>query len=63
MEQYNSQNCRMCLQLQELGQRMTDSCNVNLPVQLVKIKFLIYLRISLGICSSELPLAGYEFIF
>ena len=44
-------------------QRTSDSCNVNLPIKSVKIKFLIYPRISLEICSSQLPLAGYKSTF
>ena len=43
--------------------RTSDSCNVNLPIKLVKIKFLRYPRIPIEICSPQLPLAGYNFIF
>ena len=35
---------------------------VNLPIKLVKIKFLIYQRISREIFSSYLPFTGYNVI-
>ena len=40
----------------------SDSCTVDLPIILVQIRFLMYLRTFLEICSSEVPLAGYELV-
>ena len=44
-------------------QRTSDSCNVSLRIKLVKIKFLIYQKKSLKICSSKFYIACYKFIF
>ena len=44
-------------------ERTSDSCNVNLPLKLVKIEFLVYPRISLEISCFQPPITGYEFIF
>ena len=46
-----------------VGHRTSDSCYVNLPIKLVKIKILIYPQISLVICSSQLLRTGYKFAF
>ena len=44
-------------------ERTFDSCNVNLPLKLVVIKFSIYPRNSLEICSFQLPIARHKLIF
>ena len=42
---------------------MSDSCSVNLPIKLVKIRFFIYPEVPFEISGSQLSITGDEFIF
>ena len=43
--------------------RTSDSCNVNLPIKVVKDELLVYFKISTEMFSSELPIIGTKTIF